>query len=183
MNTGELLERVYQDVGHKDRFYVVSLLNEALFMLVWGSGGIEKSALLSVVDGEAIVPSNIITPIMLTGGEFPYDHESIREYGQRHGTFAIFDDLLKINPVQDAELTLLYYGEPEALVEDDDEPEIEPAWHYLLAMYASAMCSVGGKDKGPSDRRLERFESGRGAYNVAMFRKRKRNRVREVNNW
>lgn len=184
MNVGQMVERVYQEVGYRDRFYIVSLLNEALSQLVWGAGGIEKTAYLSIMDGEAIAPSDIITPILLTDGTTtPYTLETLRDYtGDGGKTYTIFDGVIHISPVEDVELVMSYYGQAAEIIEDDDEPEIELASHYLLPLYAVAMAGANDQ-KSATNTRMMRFESARAIYNATMARKRKRTRVREVNNW
>lgn len=186
MNLSQLLERVYRAAGVQDRYFVTDLLNDALHQLTDGAK-LEAAASINMVGGAGVLPADFKSPIALIRGtmnepEYKYPLVNYGEHLDGEG-YAIFTGQVYVGGGYGGNLTLLYYR-----TVDDITPQIPPGidarWHHLLSTYAIGMCLLrAGADRSLIDRYLSLWEIGKTDFKQETARKRKRSRVREVNNW
>lgn len=185
MNVGELLERVYQQAGTQDRFFVLSLLNEALIQLTDGAK-LEMSASINFINGEAPLPAAYKAPVLLLEGTIgrPVQVYRLSHLEEPGIGYTIYGNTLYIKPADSKTLTFYYYQYAPALTDNADVPIIAGQWHYLLATYAAAMITLGkGLDKQMMEHLMEQWQGGRTQFLQSMQRERRKSRAREAVQW
>lgn len=193
MNVGRLLDRVYRATNYKynDRFGIVDMFNDAQSQLTDDAKIEAESAVTTVVDQENYaLPADFKSPINLIDGTIAapntiYPLVNINEYTFGYSIYNS-EILLKPAPSQVKTLNFYYYKTPAELVDDEDEPEFDSLFHYLLASYAIYMISLmpeSGITQGMADRSKAEWTEGSKNFVQSISRKNKRSRVNEKVIW
>lgn len=193
MNVGSLLDRVYRATNYKymDRFGIVDLFNDAQSQITDDAKIEAESQVSLVVDQESYtIPADFKSPISLIDGtiaspNYVYPLVNINEY--RFG-YSIYNGeiLLKPAPSQAKTINLYYYKSPSLLVDDEDVPEFDQLYHYLLSSYAIFMIGLMPEmdvPQGMVDRSKMQWVEGSQAFVQSITRKNKRSRVNEKVVW
>lgn len=193
MNVGKLLDRVLRATNWKytDRFGIVDMFNDAQSQITDDARIEAESPIVLVVDQESYtLPTNFKAPINLIDGtiaapNFIYPLININEY--QYG-YSIYNGNILLKPVPNEVKTinLYYYKTPAELVEDEDIPEFDSLFHYLLASYA--IYTIGmmpdiGVAQGMVDRSKLEWTNGTMSFVQSMTRKYKRQGVNRKVVW
>lgn len=193
MNVGKLLDRVYRATNWKytDRFGIVDMFNDAQSQITDDAKIEAESPITLIVDQESYtLPSNFKAPINLIDGTIAnpnliYPLININEY--QFG-YSIYNGKILLKPVPNEAKTinLYYYKTPKELVEDEDIPEFDSLFHYLLASYATyniGMMPETGIAQGMVDRAKLEWTQGTISFVNSISRKNKRQRVNQKVIW
>lgn len=185
MNTEQLIDRVIRSTHNTDidRFYIIDLLNDALTQLT-DSAKIEASHTytLQAGVGEYDLPEDFKSPITLIEGEpsNPSIVYHLSNLSEVKWGYTVYEGKLIVKPVPQAgkKVTLYFYKYASPLKEPDDIPDIDPQWHYLLTIYASAMIMMV-VSPNIADRLFANWEDGKRRFEQSMARNRKRSSVNQ----
>lgn len=193
MNVGKLLDRVYRSTNHKytDRFGIVDMFNDGMSQITDDAKIEAESPVTLVINQENYaLPADFKAPISLIDGTianpdviYPLVNISENRYG-----YAIYNDeiLLKPAPSEVKTINFYYYKKPVELVLDEDIPEFDSLYHYLLASYATYMIGLMPNmeiAQGMVDRAKAEWIEGSRNFVQSISRKNKRSRVNERVVW
>jgi hypothetical protein len=193
MNVSKLLDRVYRATQFKftDRFGILDMFNDAQSQLTDDAKIEASSTVTLVVDQENYdLPEDFKAPISLIDGTianpdtiYPLVNINENQFG-----YSIYNNeiLLKPAPSESKTINFYYYKIPTELVDDTDEPEFDPLYHYLLASYATYMIGLMpemGIAQGMVDRAKAEWIEGSKNFVQSIARKTKRSRVNEKVVW
>lgn len=191
MNVGSLLDRVYRATTYTDRFGIVDLFNDGMSQLTDDAKIEAEEPVALVVNQENYpLPADYKAPISLIDGTiaspnivYPLVNISENKFG-----YSIYNGeiLIKPAPSEAKSINFYYYKVPVTLVLDEDVPEFEPIYHYLLSSYAVYMISIMPDSKvtqGMADRARAQWTEGLQLFSQSIARKNKRSRVNEKVVW
>lgn len=183
MNVSQLVDRFFAltQRRYNDRYEAIDFMNDAVSQLA-DSARLKETFVIQTIEGqeEYSLPTDFKAPISLYEEDFIYP---LVQSNEPWGYSLIGENLvIKPLPTESKELTLLYYKYPKTLVDEGDEPDIDPAWHYLLPIYAAsiAMMTI---DPSLGDRYSNQWEEGLRQFRSSMHRKNKATTVNQKVLW
>ena len=93
-------------------------------------------------------PPESIVSVVVNGEEYPYQNVKYDEFDRYY--YILDDNSIGIFPTPTADvtsgLTVFHYKDPATLLDLDDVPDLDPAWHMLIVYHVCKNLAVMAKD-------------------------------------